>query len=663
MATPNDELNVTHDELPPSTSKHRACDNCKLRKVRCSGRLPCQHCHRSGNPCQYSSPHGRLANAEKRLRQYRKRIQALEAAWQKYLPNINVFAVVEEMSNLDHSATACQGLSRDAEGEYTPFTPSSRPLAQPSEAEESLAPAEKPDLEDADTLEWDESADSTSVNDGIGSLSVTQHDIGYMGPQSGNALLKNLQSLHMHLFPLQEAEMTFPGQAKSTLAEDVLQSSSYSESCIDWYFGLYNCAYPVLHEGYFRAQCIGVLPKPKDESWPMLYNMVRAIGAFSGDASNHNADNFFYGIASQNLSLDLLQRGSLPLLQALTLMANYLQKRNRPNSGFAMLGMAMNMAQSIGMHREFPATSISLFEMEIRRRVWWTIYIFDSGARLTFGRPTLSLGGVNMQPPHNLNDRDLVVDMDQLPEPRDTPTVASSLIWQSKLAHISNVANMKLLESKLPPASAMLRLGNEVKEWFDSLPPYMQASSENPEYEKMEAPRMVLVWRSMHLRIIIHRPFILDLIRRRQPLDLHNLDEPPRRCVGAAQECISSIVMFWRSGRDRHRALVWYACYWLVTATFVHVACLLYDPQHECSLDWRQEVEGARLALEEMGVFEQTAARAARIINKGMDLIPTSPGSDLLAGNEATRMWLTELWNQPWADMTLLQSFNYSTQG
>lgn len=183
----------------------------------------------------------------------------MEAAWRKYLPNINVDAALEEMSNSAHSPFTNQALPRDAESECTLFTTSSRPIAQTSEAEESFAPAEKPDLEDADTLDWDESSDSTSVNDGIGSLSVTQRGIGYMGPQSGNALLKNLQSLHMHLFPLQEAEMAFPGQDKSTLAEDVLQSSSYSDSCIDWYFELYNCAYPILHEGYFRAQCIGTL--------------------------------------------------------------------------------------------------------------------------------------------------------------------------------------------------------------------------------------------------------------------------------------------------------------------------------------------------------------------------------------------------------------------
>jgi hypothetical protein len=183
-------------------------------------------------------------------------------------------------------------------------------------------------------------------------------------------------------------------------------------------------------------------------------------------------------------------------------MANYLQKRNRPNSGFAMLGIVMNMAQSLGLHREFSGSTISIFEREIRRRVWWTIYVFDCGARLTFGRSTLSLGGANIQLPPNPNDRDLVVDMEKPPESRNTLTIASSLIWQSKLARISNLANMQLLESKLPSAPVMLRLANQVSGWFNSLPHYMRTTTEVPEHEHIEVPRMVLLWRSMHLRTV-----------------------------------------------------------------------------------------------------------------------------------------------------------------
>ena len=47
------------------------------------------------------------------------------------------------------------------------------------------------------------------------------------------------------------------------------------------------------------------------------------------------------------------------------------------------------MALSLGLHKEFPEWKISLLEREMRRRVWWGVYIFDSGASITFGRPVL----------------------------------------------------------------------------------------------------------------------------------------------------------------------------------------------------------------------------------------------------------------------------------
>jgi transcriptional regulatory protein GAL4 len=69
-------------------------------------------------------------------------------------------------------------------------------------------------------------------------------------------------------------------------------------------------------------------------------NTVRALGAFSGDTCHQNADIYFYQEASKSLTWDKLQRGTLSLVQAFALLANYLQKRNRPNSGFTLLGIA-----------------------------------------------------------------------------------------------------------------------------------------------------------------------------------------------------------------------------------------------------------------------------------------------------------------------------------
>jgi transcriptional regulatory protein GAL4 len=376
-----------------------------------------------------------------------------------------------------------------------------------------------------------------------------------------------------------------------------------------------------LHESSVLSFWTGALPKPKDGSWPVLMNMVLAIGAFTGELSSKNADFHFYRIASQSLSMDILQRGSLSLVQAIALMANYLQKRNRPNSGFTFLGVALHMAQGIGLHREFSETAISPFTMEIRRRVWWTLFIFDSGARLTFGRPTMILGGINIQLPRNLEDTDLAVDLELLPQSRDMPTVTSSLIWQSKLAKISNLANKTLLETRLPDRSAILELDNKIISWRENLPSYMQADFSDPNFDMFVVPRMVLLWRSMHLRVVIHRPFILDVVGSRQPLELSDANEPQSRCVHAAQDCILSIINFWNTNKSHPGALVWYACYWLVTAVFVLVTCLLYDPYHASVQSWRKQIESSKVALEEMGAAEPTALRAARMIDKIMGMI------------------------------------------
>lgn len=413
----------------------------------------------------------------------------------------------------------------------------------------------------------------------------------------------------------------------------------------------------------------------------MLKNMVLAIGAFTGELNNKNADFHFYRNASRSLSMDVLQRGSLSLVQAIALMANYLQKRNKPNSGFTFLGVALHMAQGIGLHREFSDTAISAFTMEIRRRVWWTLFIFDSGARLTFGRPTMLLGGINIQLPRNLEDTDLAVDLELLPQSRDTPTVTSSLIWQSKLAKISNLANKMLLETRFLDRMAILELDHKIISWRENLPSYMQAEFNDPNFEMFDVPRMVLLWRSMHLRIVIHRPFILDIVGSRQTLRLSDANEPQSRCVHAAQDCILSIIDFWSTTTSHPGALVWYACYWLVAAVFVLVTCLLYDPYHDSAESWRQQIESSKVALEEMGTAEPMALRAARMLDKIMgmiclyqkkkitlykrkfpkliarftDLVPHSPDSTTFATNEPMRLGIADMWSQSWMDMPLLQ--------
>lgn len=90
------------------------------------------------------------------------------------------------------------------------------------------------------------------------------------------------------------------------------------------------------------------------------------------------------------LSAPIFSSANLTLVQAFSLMSNFTQRsENRPNTAWNYLGLAVRMAVSLGLHKEFPDWKISLLDREMRRRTYFHIFIFDSGASITLGRPIL----------------------------------------------------------------------------------------------------------------------------------------------------------------------------------------------------------------------------------------------------------------------------------
>lgn len=103
---------------------------------------------------------------------------------------------------------------------------------------------------------------------------------------------------------------------------------------------------------------------------------------------------------------NLLGTGSISIIQAFALMSLHLQKLNRPNIAYVYHGAAVRMAVSLGLHREFPAWKISPHDREVRRRLWWCLFLFDSGQSITLGRPILlpTLRTMDIKLPLNIHD-------------------------------------------------------------------------------------------------------------------------------------------------------------------------------------------------------------------------------------------------------------------
>lgn len=113
----------------------------------------------------------------------------------------------------------------------------------------------------AEDYEFDESQAFDNSTDGMGFLTVDPRKAGYMGPQSGIAALKFLQSLPLYVPlasfgpspSLDDDHKEEPGSVSSRV-----EISRY----LDDYFNFYHPAYPILHEGTFRARVSGNINHP-----------------------------------------------------------------------------------------------------------------------------------------------------------------------------------------------------------------------------------------------------------------------------------------------------------------------------------------------------------------------------------------------------------------
>jgi len=98
------------------------------------------------------------------------------------------------------------------------------------------------------------------------------------------------------------------------------------------------------------------------------------------------------------------------------------------------MAVAMRIAQRMGIHNESSRASKGLFESEMRRRLWWSLVVFDHRiCELSDSKATMLAPIWNCKIPLNVNDFDLRPDMKALPSPYDQPTEAIFAVVRSEL--------------------------------------------------------------------------------------------------------------------------------------------------------------------------------------------------------------------------------------
>lgn len=428
---------------------------------------------------------------------------------------------------------------------------------------------------------FDVDAEIPKLTDGMATLTANDTNTGFLGSVSGASLLRLIASTtegpsgqtdfksEQRDHRMSEVrDYASPGPA---LRAQPLLTRQFVDSLIDAYFLHYHTTFPILHEPTFREHYRNLGNMPKG-TWHVLSNLVAALGSFVSSPCSDDTHITLFNAVKSSLSIESLEAGSLGLVQAFAMAANYLQKRNRPNSGYNYGGLALRLAISLGLHKEVHGWQTTPLKKEIRRRVWWSLCVLDVGATVTYGRPlNWPRVGVDTPFPLNIREGDLLTTSTELPPEINEATYYTYVTTQSSYHLRTMRIYDRLISTPIPSAAEIICLDDDcIEGWRKSLPSYY-CDEDLPMDNETFLGHSLGRWRYRVMRVVMYRPFLLRWAQNGfPPLDgtasavqsggtrfTEAENQATKRCLEAAEECIACLFRFWTTATHT-RLAAWY---------------------------------------------------------------------------------------------------------
>uniref|UniRef100_A0A0B7KNK2 Zn(2)-C6 fungal-type domain-containing protein n=1 Tax=Bionectria ochroleuca TaxID=29856 RepID=A0A0B7KNK2_BIOOC len=527
------------EESGPNNSKRRrialACSACRTRKSRCNGQRPkCSLCERMGFECTYEMP-----NSSSNLIIGKDIFAALEARVEA------VERQLRRQSNHTGSPSKDEGT----------IAPSSVVNSEERNGEHTIsAPPGMIVISIQDPLE----ADAQSQNDktdGMAMSLVKDEDCSFFGPTSNIALMRTIfravaykraaninntivgfktpadanrtSAINLaRAFPESPNVCSASGDASNPGGCNILPSHEQTEQLVNRYFSNTGMLFPYIHKPSFVETYSHIREQNfrgnVRRTFLGLLNMVLAMAAWSESGrqsttrtTSHFESAIFYQRA-QELCGKPMQRGtSLETVQFLLLTSQYLQGTQQSVQTWAVHGLAVKAAMSIGIHSKEALRRLPDVEQEMGKRTWLSCVLLDRHLSMTFGRPSaIPDDYVRLDVPR-------LVQGDHI-DRTGISFFAGTVSLYKILWHIMGSLyghNLGCEEtSDTNMITQIFLIQHELNEWQDSLGPglslvtpenMLNVDSSNPIGERY---RFVLTMRYLHAQLLLYRPVLTKLL-------------------------------------------------------------------------------------------------------------------------------------------------------
>ncbi|KAL3424680.1 fungal specific transcription factor [Phlyctema vagabunda] len=304
-----------------------------------------------------------------------------------------------------------------------------------------------------------------------------------------------------------------------------LPPKQVADHLLSSYYASIHMAIPILHwptfeqeyEAVYKAGSLRGVPSV----WVSLLYAVFAIGVLFATEPNvrrpHKGKEF---IETSRMMIDMWNdEYVLDHARTVILLSIFLNEINLKSAAWTWLASAVRISQDIGLHRE--TGTWPLIEGEMRRRVWWGVYVWDRHMSLELGRPLL-IEDVDCDvalpaaiDDHYIHDGGMLV-----------PSGASPFTnFILPIVHIVRAVPqlMKTLKSPIISPPTLATFDTHFSSCMSSFPPACQPTSSEPLDPRMLAP----VCHLMNTRLILHR---------------HNLTTscPPPVRRSALEQCVQA---------------------------------------------------------------------------------------------------------------------------
>ncbi|PMD57147.1 uncharacterized protein K444DRAFT_535235 [Hyaloscypha bicolor E] len=495
-----------------------ACESCRIRKIKCNRELPCQNCIVRGIPsrCDYRghgpipAPSLRSAHAEG----MQERLNRLENLVTTLVAQDGVPGQVHPSSEDGSGHSSQEDVSREAE-----------------------------------------STSTASIQHGLGVLKVDGHSSVYRGSTHWRDVMKELTELKSFWNQVQDdqddllSQVAFStgtangpgllcGVVKPVGLEELLATippKCTTDKLIERFFDKKNSPIPtfhVLHEPTFMKQYQAHWESPSETQimWiGLLFSMLSLI--MLSFYLNDEEPPEYEGTSRSLYELYRLRTAQCLMMGDITkcaphtvetmiynCMAEWAHNGDSETRVWMVVGLLVRVALQMGYHRlvdpsQYP--EISIFQGEVRRRVWCFVQGLDILTSFLVGLPsTIRTIDSDTLAPRNLHDWELTEDMTALPESRSLEEETPVCYMLAKRKIISVGGDIISLIGSLSQHSydEVLKLDDKMAQAYKELPAHLKMDT--PERLLNEIP--YLVNRRIQLEFlynqnvcILHRKFLI----------------------------------------------------------------------------------------------------------------------------------------------------------